>query len=189
MRKTWLVLLVTAALVVFAGGVQAQEPEQKSDQENLIPESFIKNIINQVMKEVREDLKEEFGEDLDEPATGPTAVFETLGKTLKLSFEVVASGQQKYPFTVMCATSNYSVNSSIIRGEQGLTLDISGFLFNVEGEDDKILLTYDSNLSFEAAEERGNVRAEGSAVVEFGKAHTLAQLGNQTLTVKVELVD
>ncbi len=188
MRKTWLVLLVIVALVVFTGDVRAQEAEQETDQEGLIPEAFIQGIMNQVLEEVRDSLREEFGEDFEKSGEKPTAVFETLGKTLILSFEVIASGQQKYPFTVMCATSNYSVNSSIVRGDQGLTLDISGFLFNVEEEAGKILLTYNCNLSFETAEEGGNVRAEGSAVVEFGKAHTLAQLGNQILTVRVDMV-
>jgi hypothetical protein len=120
----------------------------------------------------------------DRPRTGDDAdAIASLGKTVKLTFTIIGDDEEP-SFTVLCAARDFRISHEESGPEFEHSLDITGQLRPVDAEG-RIFLSFeaktyhhDLNEGFEAV-----FTSEGSAIVQFGKKVTLADLGDQPLTV------
>ena len=121
----------------------------------------------------------------DSPKTGDDAadaiVF--LGKTVKLTFTIV--GEEEEPsFIVLCAAREFHISREERGPEFEHSLNISGELRPVDAED-RIFLSFEAKTHHHDLNEdfEGVFNTEGSAIVTIGKKVTLANLGDEPLTV------
>ena len=124
--------------------------------------------------------------DDDQPLTddAPTDAVHVrhLGRTVKLEFTII--GEEEPSFIVLCAANEYLISHDIAGPNHDHALQIIGQVHPTD-DPDRIFLTFeamanhaDHNDDFEATH-----RAKGSASLKIGKKTTLANLGNERLTV------
>ncbi len=93
-------------------------------------------------------------------------------------------------FVVLCAARNFLISHDESGPEFEHSLGISGELHPVDAEG-RIFLSFEAKTHHHDLNEgfEGVFTSEGSAIVQFGKKVTLANLGDQPLTVTATVED